>query len=70
MSDEKDTVEPEAPKKKPAAKKAVSSKATYVGAEGRAVTVPNGIADAGMEISADDVADIEALIKGGYVVKA
>lgn len=42
----------------------------YVVAAGRSLTTQGRIIDAGEDITADDVADIEALIKRGYVVKA
>lgn len=52
--------------KKPAAKAAVS----YVVAEGKALSIQSRIAVAGEAVTAAEVADIEALVKGGYVVKA
>ena len=63
------------PAKKKAAKKTTKKAAPlradrYVVAPGRALTVPGRLIDAGESITAADVADIEALIKGGYVVKA
>lgn len=76
MSGEKDT-KPEMPavRKTPklATKKATkkpSTPARYVVAAGKSLCAQNGIIDAGEKITADDVADIEALIKGGFVVKA
>jgi hypothetical protein len=63
------------PAKKKAAKKTTKKAAPlravrYVVAPGRALTVTGRIIDAGEAITADDVADLEALLKGGYVVKA
>ena len=60
------------PAKKKAAKKTTKKAAPlrYVVAPGRALTVTGRIIDAGEDITAADVADLEALIKGGYVVKA
>lgn len=52
--------------KKPEAKAAAS----YVVAEGKALSMQSRIALPGEAIKAEDVADIEALVKGGYVVKA
>ena len=59
-------------KKKAAPKKAPkpAGPATYIVNEGKALTVPGRIAGPGDTITAAEVADIEALIKGGYVVKA
>ncbi len=42
----------------------------YVVAAGRSLCATGRIIDAGEAITADDVADLEALVKGGYVVKA
>lgn len=53
----------EAPVKKP------SKAASYVVAAGRALTTNGRIIDAGEPITAADVADLEALVKGGFVVK-
>jgi len=66
------TLTEEAAKKKSAPKKAASKPAPtrYVVAEGKALSVAGRIEGPGDEIKADQVADIEALIKGGYVVKA
>jgi hypothetical protein len=47
-----------------------SSAAGYVVAEGRAISAGGRIIGPGESISAAEVADIEALVKGGYVVKA
>lgn len=64
-------------KSKGATKKRPAKKATppppparYVVAPGKALTVTGRIIDAGEDITAADVADLEALIKGGFVVKA
>ena len=58
-------------KKKTATKKAPPPRpVSYVVAAGRALTTQGRIIDAGEAITAADVADLEALIKGGYVVKA
>lgn len=59
-------------KKKTATKKAAPPPrpVSYVVAAGRALTTQGRIIDAGEPITAADVADLEALIKGGYVVKA
>ena len=57
-------------KKKPAKKAAPVRASRYVVAEGRSITTTGRIIDAGEDISAADVADLEALVKGGYVVKA
>jgi hypothetical protein len=64
-----------APMKRRAAKKTTKKAAplrpvSYVVAAGRALTTQGRIIDAGEPITAADVADLEALIKGGYVVKA
>lgn len=42
----------------------------YVVAVGKSLCVPGMILVEGQAITADQVADIEALVKGGYVVKA
>jgi hypothetical protein len=78
MTDEKETVEkpPAADKaevgvKKRATRKIAPPRASrYIVAPGRALTTQGRIIDAGEEITAADVADIEALLKRGYVVKA
>jgi hypothetical protein len=58
-------------KKKPAKKAAPPPRpVTYVVAPGRALTTTGRIIDAGEAITAGDVADLESLIKGGFVVKA
>ena len=58
----------DAPEEKPAPKKA--RVASYVVAEGKSIAANRQIIGPGEEIKAEDVADIEALIKGGFVVKA
>ena len=77
MSDEKDTTSDEPTvetKTKSTAKKAPEKKSSsaggYVVAAGRSIATGGKILDAGSPISAAEVADIEALVKGGYVVKA
>jgi len=76
MADE-DKAWADKPSTKPAAKKEASSTkkpapraASYVVAEGRAITTGGRIIGPGGDITAEEVADIEALIKGGFVVKA
>lgn len=77
MTDEKDT-KPDAPAPAPKAKSAAKKKAPvkapkaagYVVAGGRSIATGGRILVEGESITAEDVADIEALIKGGYVVKA
>lgn len=59
-----------ATKKKAPAKKAAPKPTGYRIAEGRALTAGGRIFGPGDEITADQVADIEALLKGGHVVKA
>jgi hypothetical protein len=56
--------------KKKATKKAPSKPATYKVVEGKAITVRGRIAGPGDTITAADVADIEALLGRGYIVKA
>ena len=79
MGDEKDTApkglggftKPKgSTKKKAPAKKAAPKPTGYRVAEGRALTAAGRIFGPGDEITADQVADIEALVKSGYVVKA
>jgi hypothetical protein len=62
-------VKPAAKKKAPA-KKVAPKPTGYRIAEGRALSAAGRIFGPGEEITADQVADIEALIKGGHVVKA
>lgn len=74
MTDDKDTTE-EAPKRSPFKKKAPAKKSApktlrYVVAEGRSISTGGQIINEGDEITAEQVADIEALLKGGFVVKA
>lgn len=79
MSDEKTTPEQPAVSDKPKdvmkkrATKKPSTRETYVTryrvAGGRSLTARGRIINEGEEITADEVADIEALLKGGYVVK-
>ena len=60
-------------KGKAAARKAptrASGRTKYLVAEGRSLSAAGRIIGPGDELTADAVADIEALIKGGYVVKA
>lgn len=57
-------------KKKPTKKAAPIRVSRYVVAAGRSITTTGRIIDAGEDITAADVADLEALVKGGYVVKA
>jgi len=59
-----------AAKKKAPVKKAAPKPTSYLIAEGRAITAHGRIFGPGEEITADQVADIEALVKGGHVVKA
>lgn len=59
-----------ATKKKAPAKKVTPKVTTYRVAEGRALTAVGRIFGPGEAIKADQVADIEALLKGGFVVKA
>lgn len=72
MSAKEETAKPSS--KKPAAKPAAKA-GGYVVAKGKAITVagPLGagmICTEGDKVAADAVADIEALVKGGYVTKA
>lgn len=57
-------------KKKAPAKKSTPKPSRYLVAKGRSISTGGRIIDEGSELSADDVADIEALLKGGFVVKA
>jgi hypothetical protein len=59
-----------ATKKKAPAKKMTPKPASYCIADGRAITAGGRIYGPGEVITVDQVADMEALIKGGYVVKA
>jgi len=75
MADDKDTLEtPEAddaPAKKKASTKKSPPKATgYVVAPGRSIAAGSRVIGPGGSITADEVADIEALIKGGFVLRA
>jgi len=58
-----------ATKKKAPAKKATPKPTSYRIAEGRALAAGGRVLGPGEAITADQVADIEALVKGGYVVK-
>lgn len=58
------------PVSKPAANKAESKPVSYVIAQGKAITTSGRIFSPGDAITADEVADLEALLKGGFVVKA
>ena len=63
------------PAKKKAAKKTTKKAAPpravrYLVAHGRALTVTGRIAVEGDEVTAAEVSDMEALLKGGFVVKA
>lgn len=58
-----------ATKKKAPAKKTTPKPTSYRVAEGRALTAAGRVLGPGEPITADQVADIEALVKGGYVVK-
>lgn len=75
MTDDKEAAEgkPEPKKlfkKKAPAKKATPKPAGYVVAAGKALTAKGRIMVEGDTVTAEDVADIEALVKGGFVVKA
>ena len=59
-----------ATKKKTPAKKVTPKPTSYCIADGRAITAGGRVYGPGEVITADQVADIEALFKGGYVVKA
>lgn len=60
----------ETPAEKKEAPKPVSKSSGYVIAVGKAITSKGRIFSPGEAITADDVADLEALLKGGFVVKA
>lgn len=60
----------EKPAEKKAAPKPASTSSGYVIAVGKAITSKGRIFSPGEAITADDVADMEALLKGGFVVKA
>ena len=74
MADEKKSAGKPAAAKAAAEKKAPkptpSKAASLVVAGGRSITTGGRILGPGDAISAEDVADIEALIKGGFIVKA
>lgn len=74
MTDEKDTSvaaeKKPATKKKAPAKKSAPKSSGYAVAEGKSLTSGGRIFGPGDAITADEVADIEALVKGGFVVKA
>lgn len=70
MADEKDTAEAPAPKKKAPAKKSAPKASGFVVAEGKAISSGGRVFGPGETITADDVADLEALVKGELVVKA
>lgn len=73
MADDKDTLETpkaDAGKKKTSPKKSPSSAEGFVVAPGRSIAAGNRVIGPGGSITADEVADIEALIKGGFVLRA
>lgn len=71
MADKAEDKPVEPPADKPAlAKTKTKAPSRYVVAEGRSLAFRSKVAMPGDEITADEVADLEALIKGGYVVKA
>ena len=73
MTEDKKSESLSSKKKAPAAaEKAVtkSAPARYVVAAGKALAAGKRILTAGVEVTPDDVADLEALIKGGFVIKA
>ena len=74
MTDEdKDADKPKGAVKKAATKKSPPRETRplrYVVAKGRSLTTSGRIIDSGEDITAADVADLEALIKRGFVVKA
>lgn len=78
MADDKKETTPTKPKaasaskpaEKKAAPKAPSKAAGYIVAEGKSIAASRRIFQPGEPITAADVADLEALLKGGFVVKA
>lgn len=58
------------PVEKPVEKKEAPKPSSYVIAKGKAITSSGRIFSPGDAITADEVADLEALVKGGFVVKA
>lgn len=77
MADDKDTTEEtSAPKPRPAfkkkapAKKSTPKPPSYRVASGRSISTGGRIINEGDQITAEEVADIEALLKSGFVVKA
>jgi len=57
-------------KKKAPAKKTTPKPTSYCIADGRAITAGGRVYGPGEAITVDQVSDMEALVKGGYVVKA
>lgn len=75
MSKESEDKAPAAPADKPKRDRAKTTKPAakpenYCVAEGKSVLVRGGVKGPGQPVTAREVADLEALVKGGYVVKA
>jgi hypothetical protein len=72
MADDKETPAPakSAPAKKAPVKKPAPKADSFVVAPGKSLTAGGRVFGPGEVVTADVVADLEALIKGGFVLKA
>lgn len=70
MSDDKGAKADTKAAEKKAAEKKPTPKPAYVVGPGRSIAAGGRIFQEGDSITADEVSDMEALVKGGYVVKA